>query len=243
MQIDKDKCVGCLLCHPYCTVGAISTVAWNGKTKSEVDRDQCVECGACIRSEICASGAMAFPELEWPRKVRAQFGNPYFHPKLIEGAPPAPELKINDLTGLIQPGTTEVVVEVGRPGISTSFRDVQTVCHAMVKAGVRLHAGTAVATIMDDLQSGTLRQDVIAERALNVLIHGSVADSRLQSTLDALREAAGDIDTVFSLSLAQRRSADPAALQAAASSAGFRIMPHTKTNVGLGRRLEGEERR
>jgi len=53
MQIDKQKCTGCEACHPYCTVGAITTVQWEGESVSEVNEDECVECGICLRSEVC----------------------------------------------------------------------------------------------------------------------------------------------------------------------------------------------
>ncbi len=77
MQIDMKKCKGCLSCHPYCTVEAIHMAQLNGKKKSEVDQDACVECGACLRSEICPEEAIFQPELAWPRILRAQFSNPY----------------------------------------------------------------------------------------------------------------------------------------------------------------------
>ena len=47
MLVDKVKCIGCKTCNPYCTVGAISIVEWEGKKKSEVNQVECVECGAC----------------------------------------------------------------------------------------------------------------------------------------------------------------------------------------------------
>ena len=34
MNIDKEKCIACKTCYPYCTVGAISMVTWDGDKKS-----------------------------------------------------------------------------------------------------------------------------------------------------------------------------------------------------------------
>ncbi len=241
MRIEKEKCIGCKACHPYCTVGAISTVKWNDKPKSEVNQDECVECGACLRSAICRQSAIFMPDLEWPRLVRAQFGNPYFHPKIKDGVPPPPEIKTNDLTGRIPTGVTEVVVEMGRPGVSTSFVDVQKVCTAMAGAGIALHPGSAIATIMEDVVAAKLRQDVMGERALNVMIVGRIDNSRLHYALEDLKRVSAEIDTVFSLSLVNRLEADrTASALPIASREGFSIRPQSKTNIGLGRRIEGE---
>ena len=77
MRVNKEKCIGCKTCHPYCTVGAISLIEWEGKKKSETNQSDCVECGACLRSGVCPKDAIVMPELEWPRKLRSHFSNPY----------------------------------------------------------------------------------------------------------------------------------------------------------------------
>ena len=95
MLIDKDKCIGCKTCNPYCTVGAISIVKWEGKKKSEINQMDCVECGACLRAEICPKDAIFQPELEYPRSIRAHFANP--HAGHLPGLPsnkPSPEIKL-----------------------------------------------------------------------------------------------------------------------------------------------------
>ncbi len=97
MEIDESKCVGCGNCHAICPMGAIS-LGPNGK--SVVNQDECVECSTCyrvLRSEgywppfvrtvrwilsalhlqymaevdVCPTGALTHPELEYPRKIRA----------------------------------------------------------------------------------------------------------------------------------------------------------------------------
>lgn len=80
MKINKEKCIACKACHPYCPLGVISFVRWEDKKKSEVDQSDCVECGACLRSGVCPTDAIFMPELEWPREIRPQFSNPYSGP-------------------------------------------------------------------------------------------------------------------------------------------------------------------
>jgi len=239
MQIDKKKCVGCKKCNPYCTVGAISIVEWEAKKKSEVDQKACVECGACLRSEVCPKDAIFMPELKWPRIVRAQFGNPYYGHSGVKGVAPPPEIKLNDITNRILPGVADFVLEMGRPGISTSFRDVQTVCTALAKAGVTVEPGGPVAAIMEDLDTGKLKDDILEERALNVMVHFRLDYDRLRPGLKVLKDVAAEIDTVFSLSLVNRVEKDGStpALPIAVEE-GFQTDAYPKTNVGLGRLQE-----
>ncbi len=241
MKINQEKCIGCKSCHPVCTQGAIYALKSDGKIKSEINQEECVECGACLRPEICSKSAIFMPKLEWPRLARAQFGNPYFHAAPSPGVPFPPEIKVNDVSGLIPRGVTEIVVEVGRPGVSTTFLDVQTIAIAMVGAGVKLHPGSSVATIMTDVQTGKIRDDVLVERALCVMIHGRVDNSALKQVLLAIKSVSAKIDTVFSLSIVNRLEEDSsAAAVRIAEEAGFNVSPQAKVNVGLGRRLEGE---
>jgi len=239
MKVDKEKCIGCKACHPYCPVSAIFALEHDSSIESEINQDDCVECGACLRSEICAQDAIFMPDLEWPRVVRAQFGNPYFHPKIREGVPLPPEIKTNDITARITDEVTEIVIEMGRPGISTSFLDVQKVCTALVLAGVALHPGSALATVMEDLASARIKADVLGERALNVMIHGRIQNNGLHAALEAVKRVSGEIETCFSLSLVSRLAADSeTAALSSAQAAGFNVRPHAKINIGLGRRFE-----
>ena len=51
MKADKDKCIGCKRCFPYCPMGRIQTFhkhdAIPGRVYIEIDQDQCTDCGMC----------------------------------------------------------------------------------------------------------------------------------------------------------------------------------------------------
>lgn len=236
MKIDKEKCIACKTCYPYCTVGAIS-LPEGDENASEADQDLCVECGACFRSGVCPTDAIFMPELAWPREIRPYFANPYaghWHGK--EGAKPPPEIKVNDITGRIQEGMTAVVIEVGRPGISATFRDAQKVCTALAEAGVEFDPGGPLTSLMEDSRTGKIREDILDERCLHVFIHFSVSDAKLGDSLKALREVSRQIETVFSVGLSNRVGEDGnIPTLGIAEAMGFSATPHTKTNVGLGR--------
>ena len=237
MKISKDKCIACKACHPYCSVGAISLVQWEDKKKSEVAQADCVECGACLRSRVCPTSAIFMPELEWPRKIRPHFSNPYAgHLPGIKGAAPPPDPKLNEVTGRIPEGVTAVVVEVGRPGVSASFRDVQEICMALAKTGVKFDPGSGVTALMADPATGRLKEEILNEKGLNVVIHFSTPHHDLLKSLQALKEVSSRINTVFSIGLSNRLKEDGAIPTASiAEEAGFTLRPHTKINAGLGR--------
>ncbi len=54
LELDQSKCNGCGLCTEVCPQ---QVFARNGKVSSIVDRDACLECGACARN--CAPGAIS----------------------------------------------------------------------------------------------------------------------------------------------------------------------------------------
>ncbi len=237
MKVDKEKCIGCRTCHPYCSVGAISLIEWEGKKKSEVNQSNCVECGACVRSKVCPKEAMVMPELEWPRKLRAHFSNPYAgHLPTKKGALPPPEPKLNEKTGRISEGMSAVVVEVGRPGVSASLRDVQTICMALAQAGVEFDPGSGLTALMTDPAAGRFSDDILGEKGLSIMIHFNAANRALPDVLRALKEVSSQVDTVFSIGLSNQlddRETIPTA--SIVEAAGFTVKPHPKTVVGLGK--------
>jgi len=240
MLIDKEKCIGCEECHPYCPVGAIVMVEWESGNVSQIDQAECVECGACFkRSDICPVDAIYMPKLEWPRSLREPFSNPDVkHPSTTGQGRGTEEMKTNEVTGRYTYGMAGVAIEMGRPGVGTSLRDLQTVAMAIACLGVEFEPNNPVAELMADKQTGVFRKDVLNEKVLSAILEFKVQNEKLAEILDAINEVAARIDTVFSLDLISRVHPDGSmpALEIA-KAAGFTPRPNTKTNVGLGRPL------
>lgn len=242
MLIDQEKCIGCEECIPYCPVGAIRPA--EGGSISEIDQDMCVECGCCFkRSAVCPVDAIYMPKLEWPRCLREYFSNPDVkHPSTTGHGRGTEEMKTNDVTGRFRRGEIGVALELGRPGVGASFRDLQTVAMAIARLGVEFESQNPVAELMADPKTGKFNDAVLNERVLSAILELKVPVGKLRDVLVVIKEVAAKIDTAFSLDLISRVEADgttPAV--AVAQEAGFSPRPNAKTNVGLGRPLYREE--
>jgi len=238
MKIDKEKCIGCEECHPYCTVGAIAAVEGSDEPVSEIDQEECVECGVCLRADVCPVDAIYMPELEWPRVVRAHFSDPLIqHPATQIGGRGTEEIKTNDVTGRLPPGYAGVAIELGRPGVCTTLRDLQTVSMALAKlGGIHFEPDNPVTALMTDPKTGKIQDDVLDEKMLSAIIEFGIEISRLKDVLETLKQAATRIDTVFTVDLASRVDPDGnIPTVPIAKACGFTLRPNTKTNIGLGR--------
>ncbi|MCE5264452.1 MAG: 4Fe-4S binding protein [Deltaproteobacteria bacterium] len=236
MLIDPEKCIGCDECHPYCPVGAIRS---EGEV-SVIDQEQCVECGCCFkRSQVCPVDAIYMPKLEWPRVLREYFSNPHIkHPSTTGNGRGTEEMKTNDVTGRFTRGWAGVAVEMGRPGVGTSFRDMQTVAMGIARLGVEFEPNNPVAELFSDARTGKFREEVLNERVLSAILEMKIPVERLGEVLKAVRDVSGQIYTAFSLDLISRLDPDGGTpVLAIAKAAGFTPRPNTKTNVGLGRPL------
>ena len=229
--------------YPYCPVGAIQPVEWEGETVGEIDQDECVECDVCRdRARVCPVDAIYMPELKWPRTIRAYFSNPHAkHPSTDEQGRGTGEMKTNDVTGRYPRGITGVVLEMGRPGVGTTIRDIETVTTTLAQIGVEFESDNPVAAIMTDKTSGRINPEVLNEKTLSAMIEFKVELTRLAEMLDTVKEVSKQIDTVFSLDLINRVNPDGTIpTDAIAKAAGFSPRPNTKTNIGLGRPLAEE---
>ncbi|HHV57291.1 MAG TPA: 4Fe-4S binding protein [Firmicutes bacterium] len=240
MLINQDLCVQCEACLPYCPVGAIGSQ--DGLIS--IDADKCVECNACLRAKVCPVEALTPPQLIWPRVLRNTFSDPYGkHESTQHMGRGTEEVKTNDVTGLVKPGEAGFALEVGRPGISGSFRDIEKLTMALASLPyVSFAPKSPITSFIVDRSTGRLRPDILNERVLSAIIEFIVPQQRIPEVVATLKNAAASLDTVFSVAVfcavgphgeLPDRS-DLAALGLEVSAAG-------KTNLGLGRPLAGRE--
>ncbi|UCD45283.1 MAG: 4Fe-4S binding protein [Candidatus Bathyarchaeota archaeon] len=265
MEIDKAKCVGCGNCHAICPMGAISLDV-NGN--SVVDQDKCVECSTCHRVlrdegyppwfvravrrvlsflhlqylaevDVCPTGALKPPELEWPRSLRAAFSDPtVVHVGTGVGGRGTEEIKTNDVTGRLREGEAGIVVELGRPGTGTLLRDVEKVAMALSPLEPAFEPFNPVTQLMVDTATGKMNEEVLDEKVLSAIIEVKTRLERIPEYLRALEDVHGETDAVYSVGIASKCLPDRSIPHEEwVRGAGYALSPNGKTNLGLGRPL------
>src|SRR5665647_2154580 len=230
MYVDQDKCIGCRLCVKYCPINAI----YMEDKKAHINDDLCTECVNCKRSECCKQEALCENELLWPRQVRSLMSNVKTEYKGVNGRG-TEEMKTNDVTHRFKKGYCGVAIELGRPGVSTSLRDLEKVAMAVAKCGVEFEELNPITSYIVDKKTGKLDSDILDERALSGIIEIGVANSNLENVVRTVLDVAEEIDTVLCLDcVCVVNEDDSIDAMDILDKAGIAYSPNCKTNVGLG---------
>lgn len=234
MKVDKSKCIGCTQCFPFCPVQAIS----KKDGKAFIDQELCVECHICYYSKVCPKNALVVEDLSYPRSIRTAFSDvtkPHKNTGVLGRG--TEEIKTNDVTARLKYGNISMSVELGRPGISTSFLDVQKVAQALALVGVHFEKENPVTSLMSDIHTGTFKKEVLHERVLSALIETEFKQDLLPEVLKTLKKVEPTVNTVFSVCVAAPLDPDTGKIPFAEiiKAENIPIRPNGKTNVGLGR--------
>jgi hypothetical protein len=145
------------------------------------------------------------------------------------------EVKTNDVSGRIKHGEVGLVVEFGRPGIGTYFRDVEQVTTALAKEKIIFEAGNPVTQLMTDVTTGHIREDLLDEKVLSCIVEVTVKLEDTAATLAALKQICKTVKTVISIgasTVCDEEGSEP--LGDILQNEGFGI-GWAKVNLGLGR--------
>lgn len=265
MHINPRKCVACGNCTYVCPMGAIYVDPV--LKRATIDRDECVECYTCfnglsqehlpptfvraVRSvfaalrirfepepDVCPTAAFEPDELSWPRVVRRAFSDPRVpHESTgVEGRG-TEEVKTNDVTGRVGPGEVGFTIELGRPGVGVRFREIQEVCRALAAAGVAFEPKNPITSLMSDVATGTIREDILGEKILSAIVEVKVAVERAEEIIRIVWDVEQRLDTVVAIGAGVRcdEHGRDTVVAPILERLGYNL-ERAKTNVGLGRR-------
>ena len=265
MKINPKKCVACGNCTYVCPMGAIYIDPV--QKRATIDRDECVECYTCFNGlsqehlppalvrtvrrvfgalrirfepepDVCPTAAFEPDELAWPRVVRRAFSDPRVpHESTgIEGRG-TEEVKTNDVTGRVGLGEVGFTIELGRPGVGVRFYEIQDMCRTLAQAGVAFEQKNPVTSLMSDVATGTIREDILNEKVLSAIVEIKVPVARAEEIVRLVWDVEKRLDTVVTIGAGVRcdeHGEDPT-VAPILERLGYHL-ERAKTNIGLGRR-------
>jgi NAD-dependent dihydropyrimidine dehydrogenase PreA subunit len=237
MLIKPDVCILCKQCLPYCPMSCI----YEGSDSMEIDQDECVECGICLRNANCPTDAFQEPELNMPRYVRKAFSDPFGKHENTEfkhTGRGTEEIKTNDVTGIVHSqDRVAVAIEMGRPSIGARFRDVEAITKVVSKFDIEFEKSNPVTSYIINKKTGQVDPQIINEKVLSCIIEFGASTDDLQQILYAVKEASRNLHTVFSVGvICKIDENNKTAVEDTLSKNGYDIhQASSKTNVGLGR--------
>jgi hypothetical protein len=234
--------------------------------RATVNRDECVECYACFNGlsqehlnpvlvrlvrkalqlvrvrfdpepDVCPTAAFEPEELVWPRVVRRAFSDPRVpHESTgIEGRG-TEEVKTNDVSGRVNVGEVGFTIEFGRPGVGVWMREIQQVCWRLAQARVVFEKRNPITSMMTDISTGTLRQDILDEKVLSAIVEIKVPVERTEEIIRLVWDVEKDLDTVVALGVGTRCDATGEDTEVAPilERLGYKL-ERAKANTGIGR--------
>jgi len=271
MRINPDKCVACGNCTYVCPMEAIYIDPVI--KRATIKRDECVECYACYNGlsqehlnpkmvrtvrkifammrvrfdpepDVCPTAAFEPEDLTWPRVVRRAFSDPRVpHASTgVEGRG-TEEVKTNDVSGRVKVGEVGFTIEFGRPGVGVRFSQIQEMCWALSKAGVAFEKKNPITSLMSDVPSGTIREDIINEKVMSAIVEIKVGVERTEEIIRLVWEVEKKLDTVVALGVGTRCDdhGEDNVVAPILEKLGYKL-ERAKTNIGLGRKTLQFER-
>lgn len=239
MLIKPGVCIMCTQCEPYCPMNCIK----EGSDSMEIDQNECVECGICLRNANCPVEAFEEPVLAMPRYVRKAFSDPFSKHENTEhkhSGRGTEEIKTNDVTGIVHSlDRVAVAIEMGRPSVGVWFGDVETITKVVSTFDIEYEKNNPVTSYITDKKTGQIDPEILNEKVLSCIVEFGAWTKDLQQILDATKAATGNLRTVCSVCVICRIDENnKTVVEDTIIKNGYDInSASSKTNVGLGRPL------
>ena len=146
-------------------------------------------------------------------------------------------MKTNDITGRYREGEVGIGAEFGRPCVGFRFKDIEKVATALAKHDVEFEPYNPL-TVLMYTETGKIKyREIMNERCMSAIVELKVEDSRAVEVLEALKEVAKEIDTVFTVDIINKCQGTTIPVIPILEEAGIDVRINGKVNIGLGRPL------
>src|SRR5262249_55475541 len=141
-----------------------------------------------------------------------------------------------DVSGRVQVGEVGFTIEFGRPGVGVWMREIQRMCWALAEARVSFEKKNPITSLMSDVATGTLRQDILNEKVLSAIVEIKVPVSRTEEIIRLVWKVEKEIDTIVAIGVGTRcdERGEDNVVAPILEKLGYRL-ERAKTNIGLGR--------
>ena len=146
------------------------------------------------------------------------------------------EVKTNDISGRVKTGEAGFTIEFGRPGVGVWMREIQLMCWALADAGVSFEKKNPITSLMSDVSTGTLREDILNEKLMSAIVEIKVPVERVEEIVRLVWDIEKRIDTVVALGVGTKCDAEGRddVVAPVLEKLGYSLQ-RAKTNIGLGR--------
>lgn len=233
MYIDTELCEKCLDCKPVCPMGAIMV-----KDKQVViDYETCVECGVCVRFEICPEKAIKqVDKIPYPRAIRAVFSDPIQrHESTGVLGRGTEEMKTNDVTNLFVKGKIGFSIELGRPAGGAYLSDLEKVVKKVTAIGGEFSEENPVIQLIVDRTTGALRPEVLGERVLSAIAEFLIPEGEAVDVINEMKDFLdAELDCLVTMSVIARAEENgESEFMERLKESGVEIYPNGKVNIGM----------
>ena len=133
-------------------------------------------------------------------------------------------------------------MEVGRPTVGTRLYEVEKITMELAKVGFNdFEECNPVSGLMQDKQTGKLKDDVLNERVLSAIVELTIKEEELEKCMEAILDIAKITSTVFTMDLITLYGEGmKTRVDNIIKKSKFKLLKVAKINIGVGRRSNKE---
>jgi hypothetical protein len=136
----------------------------------------------------------------------------------------------------VRVGEVGFTIEFGRPGVGVRMPEIQEMCWALAKAGVAFEKKNPVTSLMSDVATGTIREDILGEKLMSAIVEIKVPVERAEEIIRLVWDVEKKLNTVVAIGAGARcdDQGEEDVVGPILERLGYKL-ERAKTNIGLGR--------